>query len=319
MGFKEASELFKKYAEKRHKKQGFYNLWKEFNNKVYPYFCDFDITDITKKDILNWQNDILNSNYSNSYNARIYYVFNSFFTFCCSYLDVPENVVSAVGSFPNKIEEKKTDFYTLKEFNQFIKCFDDDVYKQYFNFLFFTGVRPGEAMALKFSDLNNGYITISKNLRRHGDRGIDTPKNSSSIRTIQIDKKLNNDLLKLQSFYRKKFNEERDYFIFGGLNPLAPTSIDRYKKKACEKAHLRPITQHQFRHSHATLLLQENIVINEVSRRLGHSQVSTTLNIYTHTNSEQEKRVCKTLSHLRHNLFYTLWKEFNKFVYILKR
>ena len=89
-----------------------------------------------------------------------------------------------------------------------------------------------------------------------------------------------------------------DYFVLGGVKPLAPTTINRRKFDACKKANIRPITLHQFRHSHATLLLQNGIVINEVSRRLGHSKVSTTLDIYTHTNLEQEKRVYYTLNRL---------------------
>lgn len=56
---------------------------------------------------------------------------------------------------------------------------------------------------------------------------------------------------------------------------------------------MKTITLHQFRHSHATMLLTEGIIINEVSRRLGHSRVSTTLDVYTHTSLEQKKEFTK--------------------------
>jgi integrase len=95
-------------------------------------------------------------------------------------------------------------------------------------------------------------------------------------------------------------------FIFGGIKPLSPTTINRRKLEACEKANIRPITLHQFRHSHATLLLQKGIMINEVSRRLGHSKTSTTLDIYSHTDLTQEKRVLNTLNSLRFSCFSTL-------------
>lgn len=116
-------------------------------------------------------------------------------------------------------------------------------------------------------------------------------------------------ILKLKALY---YGCCDDYFIFGGIKPLAPTTIDRVKKRACEKAHLRIITQHQFRHSHATLLLSKGILINEVSRRLGHSKVSTTFDVYTHTNLFQEKRVLRTLNFL--NFKYML--KINIFNYI---
>ena len=60
--------------------------------------------------------------------------------------------------------------------------------------------------------------------------------------------------------------------------------------EACKKANIRPITLHQFRHSHATLLKDNGVNVVEVSKRLGHSNVSTTLDIYTHTDLIQEKR-----------------------------
>lgn len=118
--------------------------------------------------------------------------------------------------------------------------------------------------------------------------------------------------LKLKKYYNNLYHQlDYDYFIFGGIKPLAPTTINRYKLKACQKANLRPITLHQFRHSHATLLLHNGIIINEISRRLGHSNPSTTLNIYTHTDLSQEKRVLSTLNSLRSNLINTILYKFN--------
>ena len=59
-------------------------------------------------------------------------------------------------------------------------------------------------------------------------------------------------------------------------------------------------------------------MINEVSRRLGHNDVSTTLNIYAHTNLEQEKRVLNTLNSSRNNIFITLYSNFKNIIHLLK-
>lgn len=299
MKFEVAFEEFKIYAMKRHKKQSFDTLSKKFIKHILPYFIGKDIYNLTKIDYLKWQNIILDFSFSNSYNQFLHSAFCQFLSFCQVYYNLEHNVAKEVGSFPKHFEEKKSDFYTLKEFKLFIKNVDHIVYKQFFNLLFFTGLRPSEAMALKFSDLQDDYLHIRHNIHRKGKRLLDTPKNASSIRIIKIDRKLKKDLLKLRKMYFDKCGKNENLFIFGGIKPLSPTTIDRYKTKACKKCGLRCITQHQFRHSHATLLVENGIPINEVSRRLGHSNISTTLNIYTHTNLMQEKRVVAKLNFLR--------------------
>ena len=245
---------------------------------------------------------------------------SAFFDYCSSFYNFDKTIVSRVGNFKKKYEENKKDFYNLKEFKLFIRNLDNNIYKQFFNLMFFTGTRPGEAMALKFSDLQGDYISITKTISEHGNREIGSPKTRSSIRKIKIDKFLKKDLLSLKKYYEKLYNKSNfDYFIFGGIKPLSPTTINRYKIKACEKANIRPITLHQFRHSHATLLLHNGIIINEISRRLGHSNVSTTLNVYTHTDLTQEKRVTTTLNSLRFNLINTLSYNFQRIIYIISR
>ncbi len=321
MSFREAYEEYFKFVMKRQKKQSFETLLNDFNSRIIPYFeKENDVTiEITEDKIKKWYQEIESHNFSNRYNQKLFYTFKTFLNYLipkyleCNYLD-------EMGNFRKHYELDKHDFYTLKEFNQFISGFDKDdiVYKRFFEFMFFVGTRPSEAMALKFSDLQGNYIKIDKTIHRHGKREFDTPKTYSSVRKILLDKKMVKELLELKLLYEKKYGVTQDYFIFGGLKPLSPTSIDRYKLKACKNACIRPITQHQFRHSHATLLIHKGIVINEVSRRLGHSKVSTTLNIYTHTNFEQEKIVQCTINSLRFNFFDTLLNDFKKIISILK-
>ena len=297
MSFEQAYEEFKIYAIKRHKKQSFNNLTYDFNTRILPYFKDKNIFDLTEKDILIWQDTIYGFNYSNTYNDKIYYVFCLFFDYCCLYYDLKDNLIRKIGNFKHKTEIISHDFYNINEFKTFIKGFDNFVYKSYFVFAFFTGTRPCETMALKFSDFNGKYISVNKSIERRGNRDLTTCKNVYSIRTIALSNKVIKYIKKLKRYYLKIYGQfSNDYFIFGGKKPLSPTSIDRYKKSACEKVGIRSITQHQFRHSYATYLLSNGVPLNVVSKMLGHSNTQVTSSVYVQHDLSQEKRVLKTLN-----------------------
>lgn len=294
--FKTAYERYLKYIINKRKIQSYNTLKDKTERNIIPHFSNFNIYNITEKDYIDWQNEIETRNYSNSYNNSLHYIMTNFFEFMIKYYGIKKNIPKLVGNFKQKQEIKQYNTYNIKQFKNFIKNIDNEIYKQFFNLLFFTGLRPGEAMALKFSDLNNRILYVNKTINEHGKREINSPKTLSSIRKIEIDRKLNRDLLKLKEKYN---NYNQDYFIFGGSKPLAPTTINRYKVKACKKSNLIPIKLHEFRHSHATMLVEKKLMIKEVSRRLGHSNTNITLNTYTHTNKMQEKKVIKTLNFLR--------------------
>lgn len=318
MGFEEAYEEWKIYAAKRHKKESFGNLVRDFNCKVLPYFKNTDIYNLTEKDILRWKDELLSFDYSKKYLSKIYYVFSIFMDYCCLYYNLENNVVRNVGNFKVQPKIKKSDFYTRQEFEKFIGGFDNIVYKSFFTLMFYTGCRPSEAMALKFSDVKGNYLSINKSIERRGSRDICTTKNIYSVRDIILCKKVMKCILDLKKYYTVKYGQFfNDYFIFGGVKPLSGTSIDRYKLNACERANIRPITQHQFRHSYATYLISNGIPINTVSKLLGHSSVDTTARVYVHQDLTQEKRVLNTLNSHTFS-FVNLVRDFKKKLSILK-
>ena len=242
-----------------------------------------NINKLSKIDIIDWQNDIIEKNYSNKYNAKLYYIFNSFMKYCLLYSYIDYNVVSEIKPFKKKIEFKTHTTYNLYQFLKFRLCLKDFILKQYFSFMYFYGTRPSETMALRFTDYKFKYIKIEHSLNRKGKRELDTPKNQSSIRVIKINILMIIGIWLLKKYYVKNYKcFSNDYFIFGGPKPLAPTTIDRRKKEAYIRAKLPNITQHEFRHSYATRMIHKKTPIDIVSRSMGHSKVSTTLDIYTH-------------------------------------
>lgn len=278
------------YTKKRSKVQSYNTLTTDFNNHILPYFKDKDIRKLTKLDIVNWQNIILELNYKNNFNRKLFYTFSKFIEYCILHSYLTENIVTQAGQFPKKIEVKNYMVYKRFQFWKFRFHLKDYVLKQYFTFIYYYGSRPGETMALKFTDTKGLRVRIIHNLQRKGKRELDTPKNSSSIRGFKISPICKFRFWRLKKYYKKKFGTfNNDYFIFGGNKPLAPTTIDRHKKKAYEKAKLPPITQHEFRHSYATRKIHKKEDIDKVSRSMGHSKVSTTVDVYLH----QEKNTFK--------------------------
>ncbi|MCX4249129.1 MAG: tyrosine-type recombinase/integrase [Bacilli bacterium] len=293
MKFEEAYEEYLIYVSNRHKKQWLNVHQYNFSKNILSYFNSYKLEDITPLLLDKWRNYIYLKSFCNNYNKQLYSMLKCFLEYCIRRGYISSTILYDFIPLPLKIEYNKTDFYTLKEFKRFIKGFDNIVYKTFFEFMFFTGCRPGETMALKFSDINSNYITINKTIDEHGKREIGTPKTNSSNRVIYISNKLKKDLNRLYNTYK---GVTFDYFIFGGVKPLTPTTVNRYKIRACNKMNIRPIKLHQFRHSHATYLLNKRIDIHIISKRLGHSKVSTTLDVYTHSNLLQEKRLIKSLN-----------------------
>lgn len=300
MNFKNIYDEYLLYLKKRYKKQTFNNWVYNFNANVLSFFENYNIDDINVKDIVSWQNFILEKNFSNNHNKNLFGMLKKFFHYCYIFHNFDETIFLKVDEFPHKVEFKNYNYYTLDEFNLFISNVNDEIYKQFFNLMFFCGTRPGEAMALKFSDIKDNCIIINKTIDEHGKREIGTPKTDSSIRKVIIDDILKYDLLNLSIIYKKKYDNFNDeFYLFGGIKPLSSTTINRKKINACKKANLFPIKLHEFRHSHATLLKDKGMDLHIISKRLGHSNTSTTLNIYQHCNKKQEKRVLNTLNSLR--------------------
>ena len=92
------------------------------------------------------------------------------------------------------------------------------------------------------------------------------------------------------------FND--DWFVFGGLKPLVPTTIGRKRDMYCKKLGVKKIRIHDFRHSHASLLISKGVPITMISKRLGHSNIEMTFNTYAHLIPEDEDKAINALENL---------------------
>ena len=159
-----------------------------------------------------------------------------------------------------------------------------------------TGLRIGEICALKWSDINvaDGTITVSRTIERiyiiegekkHTELIINTPKTKNSCRKIPMSK----ELLAMIKPLKKVVNEDF-YVLTNDERPTEPRTYRNYYNGLMVKLDIPKLKYHGLRHSFATRCIEAGCDYKTVSVLLGHSNISTTLNLYVHPNMEQKKR-----------------------------
>lgn len=159
-----------------------------------------------------------------------------------------------------------------------------------------TGLRIGEVCALKWSDINtmDGTITVNRTIERiyiidgtqkHTELVINTPKTQNSCREIPMTK----ELLAMMKPLKKVVNDDF-YILTNAEYPTEPRTYRNYYTKLMEKLGIPKLKYHGLRHSFATRCIEAGCDYKTVSVLLGHSNISTTLDLYVHPNMEQKKR-----------------------------
>ncbi len=235
------------------------------------------IEEISNQDILKWHSFILSKNYKPSFSRSIHNQLTAVFNHAVRYYDLKENPMhktEAIGS--EKHEPIKV--WTQDDFDTFIKVVDNPLYKMSFITLFYTGIRIGELIALKYKDVNleKGYLDINQTARFiKGEYIFSQPKTKTSKRIVTLP----SFLVKLFKDYFNTFeNLEEDDQIFKTCKNKMWYYMDIYAKRA----KIDKIRIHDLRHSHASLLINQGIQPIIVQERLGHDTIQTTLRTYAH-------------------------------------
>lgn len=234
----------------------------------------------------------------------IYAKFRAFLNYEVKMGNLPSNPLTRIGNFkdPNVVKKKKINYYTADEFKQFIaqalKYTEEsntlmawDFYV-FFNIAFYTGMRKGEIYALKWNDIDeNNILHVERSITQKlkGEDRETLPKNQASIRSLQLPIPLINILNQHKERYAKIDGFSENWRICGGIKPVRDSSIQNANSRFAKSAGIKTIRIHDFRHSHASLLANEGINIQEIARRLGHSQIEMTWNTYAPFTPERKK------------------------------
>ncbi|WP_243096502.1 tyrosine-type recombinase/integrase [Streptococcus dysgalactiae] len=199
-------------------------------------------------------------------------------------------------------KEHKVKFFSNQELKQFLNYLDDldlSSYENFFDYVLYktllaTGCRIGEVLALEWSDidLEKGTIRVSKTLNRYQE--TNTPKSKAGLRDIEIDRAT---VLLLKQY---KNRQQVLSWDLGRSETIVFTPFTTKYAYACllrkrlqkhfKAAGVPDISFHGFRHTHATIMLYAGIEAKDLQYRLGHSNISMTLNTYVHATKEGAKK-----------------------------
>ena len=218
---------------------------------------------------------------------------------------IPSNSCDLVTLPQQSKEEMKA--MTQEQAKAFLKAAEGDRLKPLFETLIMTGMRYGEAYGLKWSDIDfkNNTISIKRALSRprNTDWVLKEPKTKGSKRVIEVPEKTLDALRKQKAMIAAEKLKATEYtdnnFVFPNTlgQPLEHSKVvSRHFKPILEKAGLECFRPYDLRHTAATLLLQAGVPIKTVSERLGHSNASTTLNVYAHVLPGQQAEASEKMA-----------------------
>ncbi len=189
------------------------------------------------------------------------------------------------------IDKEKIDSYTKEEYKQVLEALQKEciTFRLFIETAFKTGMSKEELLGLRWEDFDEENKTLSVKLVRliHKGKYIEKqPKAHCRLRTIVIPSSLATLLSN---------NKNSSKFIFEKINP---NSINSTWNKFLKRNNIRKIRIHDIRHPHATLLLAQGVDIKTISERLGHSNISITMNTYTDVLKELDKSAADRLDEI---------------------
>lgn len=215
---------------------------------------------------------------------------------------------------PPRVEHKEAVALEPEQAAELIYCLQSEPikYRTAVMMLLYTGFRRGKLCGLEWEDidLSNGIVRVNKTVLYSADRGVyeDTTKTQTSNRTVNIP----SDMVKLLKQYRT--DQRRQQLLMGDQwqnsgkvftaengTVINPDTLSTWFKKFVQRNDLPDIHLHNLRHTAATLLIAGGVDIATVSKRLGHSNKTTTLNIYTHAVKSADEAAANTLQDIFNN------------------
>lgn len=265
-----------------------------YKNHVMPYFADMRLCDVAPIDIRKWQNQLIADGYKDTYLKKLHAFLSRIFDYALRYFKLAQNPCVLAGSIGRHCSNSKCEIWTLEEFSRIVDAIPEIEFKTQVSLLFWSGIRRGELYGLQWQDFDNktGELRIARNYQRiKGEMVIHLPKTEAGIRTITLPRAMCEMLVNYRNSCRASCNKD---FIF----VWTKRKLEQAIANACKITDVKRIRVHDLRHSHASLLINMNQDIASISKRLGHSSISMTLDTYTHVYESADTKIANALDRL---------------------
>lgn len=212
----------------------------------------------------------------------------------------------ATRATPPKVPYRESKYLNEEQAKELIALLDNEPIQQrtMILLLIHTGMRRGELMGLEWKDIDfeNKALRIVRTSQIAGGIITKEPKTKSSIRTLTFGDAVHKLLTEFKRWQNKQrlkaggnWTDTDRLFTIANGQALSPESISCWFARLIIRSGLPKVTLHSLRHSNATLMIAEDVDIATVSKRLGHSNTSTTLNIYTHALKSRDRIAAQKL------------------------
>ncbi|MCM3675019.1 site-specific integrase [Peribacillus simplex] len=277
-----------------------------YRNVINPRLGHLKLQKIAPIHIQKFVNDLVNETSYSEHTIHLIYRIVSASLKKAKVLKLIKDNPSTGITLP-KIKRKEISVWSIEHVNFFISEAKNKkrLTRCHIGFLMsiFTGMRQGEILGLRWKDIDfeTQTIFVKQTLTQNAEIKAGA-KNKSSIRSIHIPSKLVDEL----RTHRKQILEEKlllgsnyrdlDLIICTKSgNPMIPRNFRKEFYNLTEKIGLPKIRFHDLRHTHATILIQQNVNVKLISERLGHADIETTLNTYSHVLPDMQKSVSDKL------------------------
>ena len=299
MTFEAFTELYTKDVKPRLKENTWLTKENIIQKKILPYFGKRKISEITTKDVIAWQNELLayrdeqRKPYSQIYLKTLHNQLSAIFNHAVRFYDLHSNPAAKAGNMGTE-ERREMLFWTKEEYQKFAEEMMDKPVSYYaFQMLYWTGIREGELLALTPADFDfeRGTVKISKTYQRlKGQDVITSPKTKKSNRTIQMPDFLCQEM---QEFFKMQYGLKKKDRIFTVTKSYLHHEMDRGAKAAGVKR----IRIHDLRHSHISLLIDMGFSAVAIADRVGHESIEITYR-YAHLFPSKQKEMANRLDDL---------------------